>query len=147
MVRARVVLGAVALLAVAGCDDTLEPTEITLNDLVGTWVPTSFTFTPTAGGAGFDLIANGGTATLVLAANGTLTGSISFAGQSDSVNGTVTVANGLLTLTEGGDVTVFAIALNANILTLTTDDAEFDFPLDGVTGEVPARLVIIARKS
>lgn len=147
MLRTRALPGAVAvLLATAGCDSAIDPADITVTDLVGTWTATRFQFTELGGGTTLDLIQNGGSATLTLAATGALTGAIAFAGQSDTIDGTVSVAGGKLTLTEGGEVTVFDIALDGNTLTLTTDDAAFDFPLDDVDGPVPASLVIVATR-
>lgn len=145
-------LPALAMMAMvaAGCSDTIDPADITLQDLVGTWNATKVEFTPDAGGAPFDLIANRGSATLTLTAEGTLTGSFTFAGQSDEIDGTVSLANGRLTLTEPGegsdppDVTVFDVSLSGNTLTLTSDDVEFDFNFDGQ--DEPASVVIVGEK-
>jgi hypothetical protein len=142
-------LAMMAMVAV-GCSETIDPADITLQDLVGTWNATKVEYTPDGGGAAFDLIDNGGSATLTLSASGTLTGTFTFAGQSDEIDGTVSLANGRLTLTEpgeGGDppeVTVFDVTLSGNTLTLTSDDVEFDFNFDGENE--PASVVIVGVK-
>ncbi len=143
LVRALSVIGLLMALTV-GCSDSTDPQDVTLADLVGTWVGTKAEFTSQADpGLVFDLVANGGTFNFTLASDGTLTGTQGIAPFVEQWSGTVTVANGIITVTDDDvppEVLSFTFTLSGNQLSMTTDDVEFAFPPSEV--EVPVILVL-----
>jgi len=129
-------ISAVALAATLaiGCSDTVAPNEVTLDDLAGTWNATTLKFTNVANTAQvFDLVANGGSFTLTLSADGTFSGTQSFAGQNLPLSGTVTVSNGVLTLVETGETSTFNItAYGGDTITIaSSSNVAWDFEFDG----------------
>lgn len=142
MHRATLPLLLAAGAAATACGDA---TGISLDDLAGTWNASKFEFTPQTGGASFDIIANGGAFTITVQATGRYTGQISFLGSTDNFSGTIAIRNDSLVITdddEPNDPVVFAQTLSGNVLTITTRDAEFDFPPPDGTDD-PATLVIV----
>jgi len=140
---------ALAAAVAVGCSDSTDPADVTIEDLVGTWVASSFTYTADANPAQtFDLVANGGGFTLTVQADGSVTGTQSILGMTDTFNADMTVANGVLTVTTTDvppEVLTFTFTLDGNTITMTDTSAEFDFTLMG-NPEVAANLVIVATR-
>ena len=128
-----------ALMVMSACSDStgLEP-----DDLAGTWEATAAVMTSVAEPTvSFDLIAEGGTLTIVLNADGGYVFTSAFPGEAPEIEiGTYSVAGDVLTITAvGEDPETFTIARDGDTMTLTGDD-DFDFNDDQV--DEPATLVI-----
>ncbi|NIM50706.1 MAG: hypothetical protein GTN62_10175 [Gemmatimonadales bacterium] len=139
-----------------GCGDSAGPAGVTMADLVGTWSMTRLQWTEIGGASRvFDFIANGGTMTVMVAADGSVTGSGSFA-----LTGPFTLSGSLalqvdtimLDLQAQADnpgaptltfPTAFSFALSGNTLTLTNTSTVFDFGFDG-SGEAATLLMVLA---
>ncbi len=138
MKRMRIVsvLAAAAVTVTAACSESNGVDDLTLADLVGTWNATQFVLTNQSNASqSFDLIQNGGSFTITVAANGTFTGQQSLLGFVDAFAGTVTISGNVLTLTDSEDptdVTEIVASLSGNTLTLTSSDLAFDFDFDDV---------------
>ncbi len=114
-------------------------------DLAGTWTASKMQFVSSTYGT-VDLVAQGGSATLVLDANKTYTTTVRVPGQSDQVaTGTWDASSDVLTLTESPTSNMqFDYVLSGSTLTLTGADAPFDFNGDGVEEE--AKLNVTASR-
>lgn len=144
-----VAVAAVAVAVAVGCSDSTAPEDLTLEDLVGTWVASAFRYQATANPAQqFDLVAQGGAFTLTVTANGTVTGSATLLGETETFTATITVANGIVTITDATEVDQFTItAYDGDTITMTDVSQNFDFtPTDGIDNEVPASLTIVATR-
>ena len=136
-----IMAGALAVTLATACSDSTAPAG---DDLVGTWVATTATFTPDGSTTAFDLLADGSGFTIVIRADNTYT--VTFT-EPDSVpeveNGTYTLSGGVLTVTptdEPTEVESFDVSLNGDTLTMTDDDAVEDDGEVEVTGTL--RLVL-----
>lgn len=124
----RILLALPALLACESAGITTEPA-----DLAGTWTAESFVFTSVADPTvSSDLIAQGGSATLTITAQGGTTLTTELMGSTDSDTGTLTVDGELLTMEFGGDLASGTIHRDGDRLTiLLTTGVEFDVDGDG----------------
>ena len=138
-----------AVVAVAACNDsTGAGNGIEVADLVGTWNATVLEFTNQANTSQkVDLIAMGGSVSMVVSSNGNYALTITFPGDPAEVEaGTISINGNLLTLTETGEVdpTEFVANLSGNTLTLTSSDEEYDF--DDDDSDEPASLRVVFAK-
>ena len=123
-----ILAGALAVTLAAACSDSTAPADVTDEDLVGTWVATSVTFTPTGTSTPIDLLALGGGVTLVIGDDNTY--SVTFTepgGEPDVENGTYTVSAGVITITPTGSEESEAltiVSLDGNTLTLSSTAVE-----------------------
>lgn len=89
---------AVVVSMTTGCDNSTSPEQITIGDLAGTWTATSFVYTSTANATQqWDLIANGGSLTMVITAAGAFTGTTVLPSTAiETYTGTMTVSDNRL---------------------------------------------------
>ena len=136
-----ILAGALAVTLATACSDSTAPAG---DDLVGTWVATTATFTPDGSTTAFDLLADGSGFTLVIGADNTYTVTFTEPDSEPEVeNGTYTLSGGVLTITptdEPTEVESFDVSLNGDTLTMTDDDAVEDDGEVEVTGTL--RLVL-----
>jgi hypothetical protein len=136
MLSASLVLGLIA------CDD--DGTGPDPATLAGTWDAIEVELVSVADpGTSVELIGLGGSATVVLNANGTFDYTVTFPGElPENIAGTWEVSADVFTMrwTEGGFLNEwqFDYSLVADELTLTGADSSFDFDDDGT--EDPAKL-------
>jgi hypothetical protein len=120
---------------------------VTEDDLIGTWNATEFVFSDFGDPVtDFDVLAEGGSVTMVIRADGTFTLTFTIGGlEPDVVDGTWDLqGDDVLILTEEGEVDGLAleISLDGTTLTVYSDDVEFDFG----DGEIPAQLEALFEK-
>jgi hypothetical protein len=146
-----ITLGAVAL----GCGDSTGSTEVTLADLVGTWTADQFEFTNQANTAQrFDVVANGGSFEVTVAANGTITGSFDFIVDDGTIDGTISVGGGVITFINTDVVPPDTLSfgnfvLAEDVLTLTDTNQEFPFGMLTVPPDptpLPASLAVVLNR-
>lgn len=140
---------AVAATLAAGCKDS-GPDEVTIADLVGTWVATSFTFANPAATQPFDLIANGGGFTLAVSADGTVTGTTTILGTIEAFTTTMTVAGGTITVMDP-DVPSevlynFTFTLDGNTITMSDSNAAVPEALQVIFPLPTASVTIVATR-
>jgi hypothetical protein len=136
-VRRALAASALLLLAACGSDN---PTSVTVNDLAGTWVATSFVFSSVADpSTTVDAVAAGASFTLTIADDGHFTATTGAPGEDPEVDeGTITVDGNKITLDGGDDPISGTYSLSGNTLTVhLTDGIGFDFTGNG---DEPARL-------
>jgi hypothetical protein len=144
--RALSVLLSVATLAVGCGDDSSGPgSGITVDDLAGTWNATVFVFTNQSNTSErFDLIAEGGAASLTIDSGGAYSLVVlEPSGSSEITAGFAVVESGFLLVTDDarpGVTIAFGLNLSGSTLVLVTDEATFDFGDDGEPE--PARLTM-----
>jgi hypothetical protein len=88
--------------AVAGCGTSSEPTQVTVEDLVGTWTASRFQITDQSGTiAPFDIVAFGGRLVITVTSGGGFSGTLKATAiaSENPVSGTVTVQGTMLALT------------------------------------------------
>ena len=115
--------------------------EYCVADLQGTWNATSVLFTPCVfeGFEGIDIIAEGGTAQMVVQSNGRFTLTVAFPGEgSESFTGQIYFEDGVWFAIQfdedpPNDPTYFGDTLSGNTFSLNggPETAEFDFDDDG----------------
>lgn len=143
--------------ALAACGDSTG-TSVTVDDLLGTWNVTKMEWSdPTGSAAAYDLIQNGGSFTITVAAGGTVSGSgTSPLSGAVTVSGTVAVKGDSLTLgvtlqtTGGGAAAVqlpsgYTFTLAGNLLTLTANPTLFDFGFNQ-TPDVAVLVMVFQRQ-
>lgn len=129
-----------------GCGDDGGLSDITLADLVGSWVGDQFEFSNQVNPAeSFDLVAAGALVNMTIAANGryTIGAAAPFGTGADFIKGALLVEEGFLLVTndeEPGETVAFAVELSGGVLTIFTDEVSYDFdvPPDGI--DEPANL-------
>ena len=140
-----------ALLVAAGLsscssDDPVEPDEIVIADLAGTWNCTQFLAVSTVDPqVQFELIAMGGTLVVTVAPDGSFVGNASFpdpdtglpvavpfAGTFDLASQTVVVAGFVVEIPPFLEDGSFDFTLTGNTMTLHQEVTTFDFDFDGV---------------
>jgi hypothetical protein len=134
---------------VVGCGDDGGPSNVTLADLVGSWVGDEFEFTNQANRAeSVDLVAAGAVVIMTVASNGryTIGAADPFGSGADLIKGSMLVEGGYLLATnddEPGETAAFSAQLSANRLTIFTDEVDFDFdiPPDGINEPADLRAV------
>lgn len=133
---------AMALLVMSACSDS---TGVEPDDLEGTWEATEAVVTSVADDptVSFDLIAEGGTLTLVLNADGGYVFTTTFPEEEPEIEiGTYSVAGDVLTITAvGDDPETFTIARNGDTMTLTGDD-DFDFNDDEIEEDATLEITL-----
>jgi hypothetical protein len=131
-----------ALLVMSACSDS---TGVEPDDLEGTWEATEAVVTSVADDptVSFDLIAEGGTLTLVLNADGGYVFTTTFPEEEPEIEiGTYSVAGDVLTITAvGDDPETFTIARNGDTMTLTGDD-DFDFNDDEIEEDATLEITL-----
>lgn len=133
-----------------GCDDG-ESSNVTLGDLIGSWVADEFEFTNQQNRAeSFDFVAVGIDVAFTVAANGRYTMAAVAPGGAgaDFIKGSLLVEEGYLLVTDDespGGTVAFSASLSGGVLTIFSDELEYDFdvPSDGI--EEPADLRAVFR--
>ncbi len=126
----------VGTLLVACGGDNGTPTEVTLDDLAGTWKATSLVARPSAGGIGVELVDANTTVTLAITSTGrfTLTAQDLVIGPDATLTGTFEITGpGTAEITADGsqgDPLATTFSLAGDILTVTIANAAL-FDLDG----------------
>ena len=127
-------------------DDPVEPDEIVIADLAGTWDCTQFLATSTVDPqVQFELISLGGSLSVTVAPDGSFVGEASFpdpdtgqlivvgfAGAFDMTSQTVLLANFLVEIPPFLEDGSFEFTLAGNTMTLHQAVTTFDFDYDGV---------------
>lgn len=127
-------------------DDPVEPDEIVIADLAGTWNCTQFLAVSTVDPqVQFELISMGGTLTVTVAPDGSFVGNASFpdpdtglpvavpfAGTFDLTSQTVLAAGFVVEIPPFLENGSFAFTLVGNTMTLHQEVTTFDFDFDGV---------------
>lgn len=130
--------------AVACGEDSAGPSQ---DDIVGTWEATVMEFVSVSAPVDtVDLIADGGSATLVLAANGTYTFTVTPVGDPPDVQtGTWELGGEVMTVSPTGlpFSYQFDVVLAGDTLSLSGADAEYDFDGDDVPEAAKLNLVLV----
>lgn len=140
------VLLALLVLSTAGCNDSTSPEQITIDDLAGTWTATSFVYTSTVDAADqWDLVANGGSLTMVITAAGAFTGTTVLPSTAvETYTGMMSVSGSRLTQDfDEADIptVIWTISDFTNdSLTLSGGLSPFDFTDDGTEDYVSAAI-------
>ena len=133
-------ISALALMLATACGDAtgLEPA-----DLQGIWEANSMVFTSTADPTlTVDLIAEGATLELQLAADGMFLWTLTEVGAAPATStGAYSVVGSTLTLTAAGSSKAFTITRDGNNMTLTAND-EYDFDEDSVDEAASLRITL-----
>ena len=137
---------ALALILIAGCDDTgtdigTEETSVEADDIAGTWTATSMLFTQTAApnATADPVVDEGAVVALVLNANGTYTFTFVLAPENELDTGTYTTSGSTLTIDPVDDVPeTFTIVRDGDSMTVSGEDT-YDF---GSGTEEAASMVI-----
>ena len=116
-VRILWIVAVMLAMAGAGCNDSTSPEDITIQDLVGTWVASSFVYTGVDDPAQqVDLIESGGSFTMTISDAGAFTGTTVYEPMGTlTYTGTLSISN--RTLTQDFD--------DADVPTLTWTISEF----------------------
>ncbi len=149
--RSGSILTTFLLIGFVGCggdDDGVSP-EIA--DLIGTWNATSLTFAEIGGGATVDLIADGGSLTIVFRNNLTYSLTQVIVGPPSanySEDGTFTVNESVLTVLDDADpldpTAIQIVTLTSTALTLFLANDEYDF--NGDDNDTPASFTLVLVK-
>jgi hypothetical protein len=131
-----------------GCEDG-GPSNLALADLVGSWVADEFKFTNQANLAeSFDLVAAGADVTMTIAGNGrySVAAVVPVGGVADMITGALLVEEGVLLITDDespGATDAFGVDLSGGMLTIFSDEVEYDFdePADGIDEPADLRAV------
>jgi hypothetical protein len=140
------ILLALVVLSTAGCNDSTSPEQITIGDLAGTWTATSFVYTSTVDAADqWDLVASGGSLTMVITAAGAFTGTTVLPSTVvETYTGTMSVSGSRLTQDfdeEGIPTLIWTIGDYTNdSMTLSGGLSPFDFTDDGSDDYVSASI-------
>jgi hypothetical protein len=125
------------LLSGCGGDSPTDTDGLTLDDLVGSWIATSDLHTNKANSSEtFDVVAEGGEVRITMLPGGNTRTWVELGTFMDEWDSAVTLSGNTLTVdpVEAGRPTrVWETALVSGVLTLTSDDGEFDFTLTGAT--------------
>ena len=122
-----IMAGALAVTLATACSDSTAPTDVTADDLVGTWEATALTFS-VLGSPPIDILALGGGVTLVIRADDTYTATFDDGESVDVENGTYTLSAGVITITpdeapeDAEELTI--VSLEGNTLTLSATEVE-----------------------
>ena len=139
------IITAAAILA-TGCSESTSPDEITIGDLAGTWVAESFEYTAVGNPAlHVDLIAGGGSFTMIISATGTFSGTTTYATIGTvTYTGTFAVSNDILMqdFDEDGIPTLtWTITLfEDDSMTIEGAEGPWDFSDDEVNNPVTASI-------
>ncbi len=142
LLRAISVLAVVGTLAVGCSESTSSEEDITIGDLVGTWTAQSVVYTAVGNPAQqYDLVAGGGSLTMVITADGTFTGTTILPDvMTWEYTGTLTVLNKTLTQDfdeEGIPTLTWTITAFAdNSMTIGGAQGPWDFSDDQVFNPV-----------
>jgi hypothetical protein len=132
--------------AVIGCSDSTSVEDVA--DLVGTWDATSFLWTSDADASvTFELVGAGGNFQLVIAADGSFTGSFGMGSEVEVFSGTIAISGSNIIITDSvdaDDTSTMGFSLDGNTLTMTSDDDEYDFDDDGQ--EDPASSLMVLQR-
>jgi len=137
-------IGLLLFTLIADCiKESTGPEDGVPTELVGTWYATAFTFlNPANPSQTVNLIQSGFSFTLVIAGDGSFTATEVIPGiGTDVTTSTAVVSGSQITITDPEDTTVLAWVIIDNVLTLTSQDEEFDFNGDNV--DEPAILTIV----
>ncbi len=127
-----------------GCGDAtgLDPVE-----LAGTWSALEYRFTnPANTSQTVELIALGGSLSIVIRADSTYTATIQEPGDApETRSGTVEIQGDTLTISESGQgsPTPYMARRSGDTLTMTTSDEDFDFDQDGTDDPADVRIVLV----
>jgi hypothetical protein len=132
-----------ALAVGCGDDETGPGGGATVEDLVGSWDATAFTFTNRLNTTQrIDIVAEGGGANLTVDSSATYSLVVlEPGGAADVTSGVAVIESGFLLVTDNqqpGETVAFTFELSDGRLSLASDEVEFDFDNDGT--EVPATL-------
>ncbi len=147
--RLTLVLPLVAALA-AGCgSDTIGPSDLTIDDLVGTWTVTKLEYTSGQNGDTHDLIHDdGATGTITVNANGTYTYTLTAPGPiTQTTTGTFTVQNGAVIDSPTGQAQhTTTVTRNGDTVTILDESVTFDFDGNPNTPPTEADLTTVWQK-
>ncbi len=128
-------IGLLALVTVVEeCKEATDPDSGVPTDLVGTWYASAFTFTNASNPAqSINVLTYGASFMLVVNEDGSYTATMTdpYSG-SEVMTGTMTAANGQMTVVEDGETTTMTYTLVNGVFTLIRQGEEFDFDDNGV---------------
>lgn len=129
--RTAALLGLGGLLV--GCGE--NPTELTLQNLAGTWSATKLEWTDNSNGNTFDLIANGGSFTIIVQETGAYTATFKLPGvPTETLTGTIVITGDLLEIVDDSDpsrtITATTFTFTGDTITFTDPSNSFDFDFD-----------------
>ncbi|MCH8143895.1 MAG: lipocalin family protein [Gemmatimonadetes bacterium] len=130
--------------AASACGDS---TGLDPNDLEGTWVASVWELTnPASASQSVDMLAAGGSMTIVFRSDGTFTSTILEPNETvpDVDTGTYEVVGSALTIAESGQgsPTLFQAVRDGSTLTLTSSDEDYDWDDDGTDDPANMRIVL-----
>jgi len=143
-------LASCALFAGAcGNDQPTEVNSLTINDLVGSWEAASVMYTSNAAPSQqFDLIANGGETRVTVLPGGGARTWVDFGAFHDEWDAQLTLNGSTLTSTPveaSRAVRQYDVVLEGSTLTLTDDNASFDFTLSDLPPTPAAEVAVLIR--
>ncbi len=147
--RHRLFSVALAIGIVVACGNSGEPTQVTVEDLVGTWNASQFRVTDESGTImPFDIIAFGGRLTITVTSGGGFAGTLkaTAVASENPVSGTVSVQGSTLTLTFTQGLTQpisGQFVLSGDTLTITGTGLRVEF--EGQTIESATILLVLRR--
>ena len=137
------------VLSVAACSDSDKatgPDEITIADLVGSWTAASLVFTNNADpGQTFDVVAAGGETRMTVLDHGGARIWFTLGDFSDEWDAQLGLSGNTLSATPAEatrSARAWTVSLDGNVLTLTDENASFDFTLNG-GAEIPVTEVVV----
>lgn len=147
--RSLLTFALLALSAVACDDDSTQPDALTVDDLQGTWIASSFVHTNNADASEqIDVVLAGGELRTTILEDGRARTWIEFGTFMDEWDHQLTLSGNTLTSTPAEaarGVRVYTFELNGDTMTLTNVNAEFDFTLSGAD-PVPSTEVIVLNR-
>lgn len=140
---------ALAATAAVACDSTTSPQDLTVSDVVGGWTATKIEYALLSDTTRkFDAVANGvASLTITVQENGTFSFTFTQLGVPVSGTASLTVSNGVATITGAGDIdgSYDITAYDESTLSMEDSLVDFDFPNplpDGVDDDCSVRVVL-----
>jgi hypothetical protein len=145
-------LTALVALIPAGCGDDAAtgPETITISDLVGSWTASSALYTAQANPAQqFDIVTAGGELRTTVLDGGGARPWLTLGDFNDEWDAALTLSGTTLTSTPveaSRPVRHYALALEGSLMTLTSNDATWDFTLSGAEGVAANQVIVFVRQ-
>lgn len=138
-----------AMVAVACSDSTTSPQDLTIDDVVGAWTATKIEYILLSDTTKkFDAVANGAASlSITVDESGSFTYNFTQLGVPATGTATLTISNGVATISGAGDIdgSYDITAYDGTTLSMEDDLVDFDFPNplpDGVDDDCAVRVVL-----
>lgn len=135
------IFATIALVALVGCGDA---TGLDPGDVAGTWTAQTWTFTNLANTSQtVEIISLGAAFSLTLREDSTFTATITLGADVSTDSGTYATTAATITISESGEGSpeTFGVVRDGNTMTLTDNNSDFDFNVEG--SDEPATEVIV----